>query len=187
MLIGLPTGLAGLLLALVGICVAVAFVRTARAARAPLDRLRGLRGWHVVTDVAGTDAVVVTPRAVLAITTERPDAAARDLDGAEKAAHRVRELVHTLPSSDVTVVPVIWVDGPDARRNQAHRVLAGVHVVDGTDPSRWLHVFGEERVDGRTRYQLAAAFERCTAGRGGAPRRRRSVGLLPPPEVAGAA
>lgn len=188
----MPTGLIGIGLAVAAVLVALVLLRAAPASsRLPFARLRGVRGWHAVADVAGTDCVVVTPRAVLAVVTEHGDASAApaleaDLAAAEQAAHRVRELVRAAPTSDVAVVPVVWRAGAQPASTPAHELTGGVHVVDGRDPSGWMHLFREPRLDGRTRYELAAALERRAATEAGRRHPRGSVGLLPPPEPAGA-
>src|SRR6185312_1329302 len=140
-------GYLGLALGLVAALVAVGAVGAPTALRprtvagpGSIDALRGLRGWHLVdaveVDGATVDHVVVAPAAVLAVV----DAPQDDLAAAHEAAQRVRRLVHGAASPAVPVVPMVWLYSPDGVRHP-HRVVDGVHLVDGTNPAAWLHLF----------------------------------------------
>ena len=83
-------------------------------------------------------------------------------------------------------MPIVWT-GPtgDTSLARTHRVVGGVHIVDGTDPSAWLHLFREVAFAPGPRLELCAALEaraaeHRTVGVG------ERVGLLPPPEQAAA-
>jgi hypothetical protein len=183
----LPTGYAGLVLGVVAVALTIGLALTVVPARrprtSPISALGRLRGWHVVDDVAvdsvEIDHVVVAPAAVLAIVTENhtperhPD---RDLDAAERAAARVREFLRMRRAGDTVVVPVVWVSGPEAPSiDGGHRLVAGVHVVDGENPAAWLHVFREARLAGVQRLELCRELDAAVPPRSTAARSIRHV------------
>lgn len=184
-------GYFGLLLGLVAALVAVGAIGAPTALRpgrtaTRVDALRGLRGWHVVdaVELDGTivDHVVVAPSAVLAIVAGTTG----DRTAAEQAARLVGRLVEDAGtgSDAVSVVPMIWTSPADGAKS-AHRVVGGVHVVDGSNPAGWLHLFREARFAPGPRLELCAALEaRAVEHRPLAVGDR--IGLVPPPEPAGA-
>src|SRR6476469_2427099 len=112
-------GYLGLFLGIVAALVAVGAIGAPTALRpgrvathGSIDALRGLRGWHVVDavelDGAIIDHVVVAPAAVLAIVAAAPN----DLASASLAAQRLRRLVGSAASDEVSVVPMVWVCAP---------------------------------------------------------------------------
>ncbi|HEY2296363.1 MAG TPA: hypothetical protein VGH43_01445 [Jatrophihabitans sp.] len=185
-------GYLGLVLGLVAALIGVGAVGAPTALRpgrvdGSVDVLRRLRGWHVVdaVEIDGVliDHVVVAPAAVLAVVSaSEPDLAATGL-----AAQKVRRLVRTVAADDVAVVPIAWVSPTDgtAKLARAHRVVSGVHVVDGTDPVAWLHVFRDVRFEPGQRLELCVALEARAAEHRTLAVTERVV-LLPPPEPAGA-
>lgn len=191
----LPTGVAGLVLGIVTVFVTVRFALAlvpARSARtSAVSSLRRLRGWHVVDDAAvdaavdcaEVDHVVVAPAAVLAIVTENhtaPGQPARDLHSAERAAARVREYLRMHRAGDTVVVPVVWVSGPEAPSiDGGHRLVEGVHVVDGDNPGAWLHVFREARLDGADRLRVCRELDAAVPPARVAP--TRSIRPVSPP------
>lgn len=213
----LPTGYAGLVLGLIAVVLTVGLVHSIRSRRSTqVSSLRGVRGWHVVDDIAvdaGTDDahpgrtaqvdhLVVAPAAVLAIVTEnrchveqqRCDQSCTDhsctgctdIDVAERAAARVREFLRDRRAGDAVVVPVVWASGPDAPAD-GHRLVDGVHVVDGDNPGAWLHLFRDARLAGPDRMRLCSELDRHVRTRRIRPRARRPVGPVPPPAAADAA
>lgn len=184
-------GYPGLALGIVAALAAVGAIgapTALRPGRVPgtgsIDALRGLRGWHLVEGVeldgAIVDHVVVAPAAVLAVVAAPQD----DLVAASEAAQRVRRLVDAAGASDIPVVPMVWRYAPDGT-GRTHRVVEGVHVVDGTNPAAWLHLFREVSFAPGPRLELCAALEaRAAEHRALAVGQR--VGLVPPPEPAGA-
>jgi hypothetical protein len=163
---------------MLGIDAAAVFViwavgALARRSRAtsPVSALKRLRGWHVVdhiaADAADVDHVVVAPAAVLAIVTEKhagDHEPAHDLHVAERAAAQVREFLRTRSAGDAVVVPVVWVTGPDAPDLAGgHRLVSGVHIVDGDDPGAWLHVFRDARLAGADRLRLCRELDASMA------------------------
>lgn len=184
----LPTGVAGLALGIVAVVITVglaaAFVPARTPRTSPVAALGRLRGWHVVDDVAleaaEVDHVVVAPAAVLAIVLENHQGDAhpvRDLDVAERAAAQVREFLQLRRAGDTVVVPVVWVSGPDAPVvDGGHRLVSGVHIVDGENPAAWLHVFREARLAGADRLRVCRELDAAVpAARTGAPRSLRHV------------
>ncbi len=189
------TGCTGLALGIVALAMTIApaarFTLTARHPRrpariSPVSALSRLRGWHVVDDVAIDAAVdiadlhvVVAPAAVLAIVTEEHSGDStppRDLDAAERAAARVREFLQMRRAGDTIVVPVVWVSGRDAPAiSGGHRLVAGVHVVDGDNPAAWLHVFRDARLAGADRLRLCRELDSAASAPRGAARTIRSA------------
>jgi hypothetical protein len=161
--VGLLLGVLAALLAVSAIGAPTALRPGRVAGHGDIDALRRLRGWHVVdaVEIDGVliDHVVVAPAAVLAVmTAPEPDHAATEL-----AAQKVRRLVHSVGGDDVATVPLAWVGPTDgttkAAPTRAHRVVSGVHVVDGTNPAGWLHVFREVQFAPGLRLELCAALE----------------------------
>jgi hypothetical protein len=142
-----------------------------------LDGLRKLRGWHITDHVPfdreSVDHIVVAPAGVLAVETkyrartpstgsDAPERHQRDLNSADRAAHKVRLLLRAEQLRDAAVViPVLIVRGPGAPNlPEGHRLENGVQIVDGNHPERWLHLFNEPRLAPSMRRELHARFDR---------------------------
>jgi hypothetical protein len=144
-----------------------------------LDGLRKVRGWGVIDNLPfereDVDHVVVAPSAVLAVERKyHPRAVAggtvettrhrRDLDAAERAAHKVRLFLRAEKLRDAAVVPVLIVSGPGAPQLPAgHRVEDGVHVIDGDHPELWMELFSTPRLAPAVRHDLYTRFTRYAA------------------------
>jgi hypothetical protein len=136
-----------------------------------LAPLRKTRGWWVVDNLPfdrdDVDHVVVAPAAILAVeshyhpTTASAERLARELHSADRAAHKVRLLLRAERMRNVaTVVPVLIVWGPGAPElPEGHEVRGGVHLVDGSHPQRWMHLFAAPRLSLTLRRELHARFE----------------------------
>ncbi len=188
----LPTGYVWLMLGIDAVAVFViwavgTFTPRTRAV-SPVSALKRLRGWHVVdeiaAEVADVDHVVIAPAAVLAIVTEDRDGdreQAGDLHAAERGAAQVREYLRGRSAGDAVVVPVVWVSGSDTPDLAGgHRLVSGVHIVDGDDPGAWLHVFRDARLAGADRLRLCRELDASMAS---VPtvRRLRAPRAVPPP------
>jgi hypothetical protein len=147
-----------------------------------LDGLRKVRGWGVVDNLPfereDVDHVVVAPSAVLAVETKYhglafPGTAVevsrhrRDLDAAERAAHKIRLFLRAEKLRDAAVVvPVLIVWGPGAPElPSGHRIDDGVHVIDGNHPELWMHLFNAPRLTPAVRRDLFTRFTRYAATR----------------------
>jgi hypothetical protein len=145
-----------------------------------LDGLRKVRGWGVVDNLPfereDVDHVVVAPSAVLAVETKYHARALpgstvettrhrRDLDAAERAAHKIRLLLRAENLRDAAVVvPVLIVWGPGAPElPDGHRVDDGVHVIDGNHPELWMELFSVPRLTPTVRRDLFTRFTRYAA------------------------
>ena len=173
----LPTGYVWIMLGIDAVAVFVFVIWAVGAlaprpqATSPVAALKRLRGWHVVdhiaADAADADHVVIAPAAVLAIVTEEHGGdheRARDLHAAERAAAQVREFLRARSAGDAVVVPVVWVSGSDAPDlTGGHRLVSGVHIVDGDDPGAWLHVFRDARLAGADRLRLCRELDASMA------------------------
>ncbi len=171
----LPTGYVGLMLGIDAVAViviwAVGALTPRNRATSPVAALKRLRGWHVVdeiaAEVADVDHVVIAPAAVLAIVTEDhagDGEPVRDLHGAERGAAQVREYLRARNAGDTVVVPVVWVCGAGSSDLAGgHRLVAGVHIVDGDDPGAWLHVFRDARLAGPDRLRLCRELDASMA------------------------
>jgi hypothetical protein len=171
----LPTGYVWLMLGIDAVAVfiiwAVGVLTRRPRATSRVSALKQLRGWHVVDDIAAdaadVDHVVVAPAGVLAIVTEDHGddrEPAHDLHAAERAAAQVREFLRMRSAGDAVVVPVVWVNGaaaPDLVGG--HRLVSGVHIVDGDDPGAWLHVFRDARLAGADRLRLCRELDASMA------------------------
>jgi Nuclease-related domain len=156
-----------------------------------LDGLRKVRGWHVTDNVPfereDVDHVVVAPSAVLAVETKYHSRAypgtpaeterhQRDLNSADRAAHKIRLLLRAEKLRDAAdVVPVLIVWGPGAPRlPDGHRLENGVRLVDGDHPELWMHLFNAPLLAPDTRRDLHARFQKF-----GAKRSRHDAQVLP--------
>lgn len=171
----LPTGYVWLMLGIDAVAVfviwAVGTLTRRTRTTSPVSALKRLRGWHVVdhiaADAADVDHVVIAPAAVLAIVTAEHSgdrAPARDLHAAERAAAQVREFLRMRSAGDAVVVPVVWVCGADAPDLAGgHRLVSGVHIVNGDDPAAWLHVFRDARLASADRLRLCRELDTSMA------------------------
>ncbi len=184
--IALQQGYTGLVLGVLAMLVVVSLVAQdnpatdpAAAERWSLAPLRKVRGWSVTDNLPferdDVDHVVVTPAAVLAVetryhaTSASDDRLRRDLASAERAAHKVRLFLRAEHLRDVAVVvPVLIVWGPGAPElTDGHRLYDGIHLVDGSHPERWMHLFSAPKMSTATRRDLHERFQRFAADRAG--------------------
>lgn len=191
-------GYAGLVLSAVGAMIVIGLIGMNNpaldgrfGAQWSVEGLRTVRGWHVTDHLTfereDVDHVVVAPSAVLAVETKYharacpagPAETERDdLDAAERAAHNIRIFLRSEKQRDaaVVVVPVLAVSGPGAPPlPNGHRIDNDVHVVDGTHPELWMHLFNVPRLDPSTRREMHACFEKLAATHA-----EHSATVLPP-------
>jgi hypothetical protein len=137
-----------------------------------LSPLRKARGWWVVDKLPferdDVDHVVVAPAGILAVesryhpTARTPERLASELRSAERSSHKVRLLLRAERMRNIApVVPVLIVWGPGAPElADGYEVRDGVHMVDGSRPQRWMHLFAASGLSLGLRRDLAARFER---------------------------
>jgi hypothetical protein len=129
-----------------------------------LQFLRKVANWKVVdhSRIGFVDQIVITPSAVLAISTRYHDVAEgeahvrRAWQDIKTTLGAAKLMALTLGEGAPTVQPVLMVWGPGAPElEDGHLLVKGVRIVDYRRPELWTHLFDAPVIDDVQRHRLS--------------------------------